>query len=112
MRNLLNRLLGPRRRQQTLLAGLGHRQTIHPPLRPAQIRNQRFHLTRRGQRGLDPQEVHEFLNRIATELANAHAATDRHHAEATRIKNALKRWQTEQHNQHQAWQRQLNHSHR
>jgi DivIVA domain-containing protein len=111
VKKLLRRLFDPHR-QPMPNTGPGYRLAAHQPLRPAQIRNQRFSPTRFGQRGLDPDEVHEFLDRVATELANAHAAADRHHAEATRIKNALKRWQTDQHNQRQTWQRQLNHSYR
>jgi cell division septum initiation protein DivIVA len=45
---------------------------------------------------LTPDEVQAFLDRVAAELAAAHAAAERARGETHRIKDALRRWQSEQ----------------
>ncbi|MFI0791887.1 DivIVA domain-containing protein [Micromonospora rubida] len=47
-------------------------------------------------RGADPVEVAEFLDRVATDLAAAYAALARSREEVTRIKAALREWQSRQ----------------
>jgi DivIVA domain-containing protein len=60
------------------------------------VRDRRFALTRLGQRGLDPVEVREFLDRVAGDLAAAYEALARSRQETARIKDALRRWQSQQ----------------
>ncbi|MDM4782834.1 MULTISPECIES: hypothetical protein [unclassified Micromonospora] len=45
--------------------------------------------------GLDPAEVHAFLYRVAGDLALARRDASRHAEENTRIKQALKSWQSQ-----------------
>jgi DivIVA domain-containing protein len=62
------------------------------PLRPWQVRGRRFRTVGWfGRRGLDPDEVHEFLNRVATDLNSLYADLARSREEMIRIKQALRR---------------------
>jgi DivIVA domain-containing protein len=61
------------------------------PLGPWQIRGRRFRTVRRG---WPPQEVTEFLDRVANDLAGVHAALVRSEEENRRIKEALRQWQS------------------
>ncbi|GAA0398776.1 hypothetical protein GCM10009541_47250 [Micromonospora gifhornensis] len=73
--------------------GTCYRSTSYRPLRPWQVRDRRFRL---GRRGYDPAEVAEFLDRVAGDLEAAYrqvAVADR---EAARVREALRRWQSEQ----------------
>ncbi|MBO4208113.1 DivIVA domain-containing protein [Micromonospora echinofusca] len=72
-------------------AGHHYRSTAYRPLCASQVRQQRF-----GQRryGLDPAEVDGFLHRIADELTALHAELTRTREENTRIKGALRDWQS------------------
>ncbi len=65
-------------------------------MRPWQIRERRFGVTRLGRRGLDPMEVDEFLNRVAGDLAAVYDALASSREETMRIKNALREWQSRQ----------------
>ncbi|SCL38067.1 DivIVA domain-containing protein [Micromonospora pallida] len=94
MRTLLRHLLGRQHRQPT------HRRPVNAappsayrPLRPWQIRARCF-TTRR--RGLDPDEIRAFLDRVADELTVAQTALDAVLDENKRIKDALRDWQTTQ----------------
>ncbi|WP_433529380.1 DivIVA domain-containing protein [Micromonospora sp. CA-263727] len=73
--------------------GTCYRAASYRPLRPWQVRDRRFRL---GRRGYDPVEVVKFLDRVAGDLEAAYrqvAAADR---EAARVREALRRWQSEQ----------------
>ncbi|HEX6968762.1 MAG TPA: DivIVA domain-containing protein [Micromonosporaceae bacterium] len=60
-------------------------------LTPALIRNHRF---RTRWRGLDPDEVYEFMNALADEIALMSRELLIANQENDRIKKALKDWQT------------------
>jgi DivIVA domain-containing protein len=75
----------------------GHyRSAAYSPLRPWQVRERRFGLSRFGRRGLDPAEVREFLDRVASDLEAVYDALGDSRQETARIKDALRRWQSEQ----------------
>jgi DivIVA domain-containing protein len=75
----------------------GHyRSSGYSLLRPWQVRERRFGWTRFGRRGLDPQEVADFLDRVAADLAAVYEALDESRQEAARIKDALRSWQSDQ----------------
>ncbi|WP_416900734.1 DivIVA domain-containing protein [Micromonospora echinospora] len=63
------------------------------PLRPWQVRDRLF--TPRGRHGVDAAEVRAFLDRVADDLTALYAEVARTHAEADRIKAALREWQSE-----------------
>ena len=71
-----------------------YRSAAQLPLRPWHVRNQRFGPTRLGRRGLDPDEVHVFLNRVAYDLHQVYTELAASRDENVRIKNALRQWQT------------------
>ncbi len=60
--------------------------------RPWQVRDRRFRL---GRRGYDPAEVAEFLGRVADDLEAAYRQVAESHREAARVRDALRRWQSE-----------------
>ncbi|WP_239098166.1 DivIVA domain-containing protein [Micromonospora qiuiae] len=60
--------------------------------RPWQVRDRRFRL---GRRGYDPAEVTEFLGRVADDLEAAYRQVAESHREAARVRDALRRWQSE-----------------
>ncbi|NJP32043.1 DivIVA domain-containing protein [Micromonospora thermarum] len=45
-------------------------------------------------RGLDPSQVHDYLNRIADELDRLHRELTTTNTEAERIRQALRQWQS------------------
>ncbi|MEV6814189.1 DivIVA domain-containing protein [Micromonospora sp. NPDC051296] len=67
-----------------------------PRLHPRQVRDRQFSTVSFGRRGLDPQEVRQFLHRVALELATLHQDVNRLSEENTRIKRALRDWQSSQ----------------
>ena len=73
-----------------------YRSAVCPPLHPAQVRARNFRLTRFGRRGLDPADVQRFLDRVALDLARAYDTAEQARHETHRIKDALRRWQSEQ----------------
>nr|MDT0661389.1 DivIVA domain-containing protein [Micromonospora sp. DSM 115978] len=73
-----------------------YRSTSRVPLRPWQVRNRRFALTRRWRRGVEPVEVHQFLSRVADDLATLYAQLQRTHDENIRIESALRQWRSRQ----------------
>ncbi|SBT49226.1 DivIVA domain-containing protein [Micromonospora narathiwatensis] len=73
-----------------------YRSASYRPLRPWQVRERRFRPSRFGRRGLDPDEVAEFLDRVADDLAAVYDALARSRQESDRIRDALRRWQSEQ----------------
>lgn len=66
------------------------------PLWPSQVRSRRFSLVRFGRRGLDPEEVTAFLDRVAGDLAWAYAEVATLREQNKRIKDALRSWQSRQ----------------
>ncbi|MFI6230105.1 DivIVA domain-containing protein [Micromonospora echinospora] len=96
MRHLVERPFGSRTARHRRPDGAPYRSRYCVPLLPAQVRDRRFRRTRFGRRGLDPDDVRRFLDRVALELADAQEAAERAHRETVRIKDALRRWQSEQ----------------
>ncbi|MEU7712827.1 DivIVA domain-containing protein [Micromonospora chalcea] len=76
--------------------GRGSGTTAYPSLLPWQVRERRFPPARFGRRGLDPDAVYAYLDRVAGDMASLHAEITRHRQETLRIKVALRRWQSEQ----------------
>lgn len=94
MRKLLRWLLPSRPGAQRLLSTAGqYRSATYAPLRPWQVRGRRFAVTWRG---LDPDEVGAFLDRVAHDLTGVYAELARSREENQRIKDALRRWQSSQ----------------
>ncbi|SCF44480.1 DivIVA domain-containing protein [Micromonospora mirobrigensis] len=93
MRVFLRRI---RRRQRSVLGSACYRSAAYHPLRPWQVLDRQILSTRLGRRGLDPREVREFLDRVAGDLAAVYDALAQSRGETDRIKNALRRWQSEQ----------------
>jgi DivIVA domain-containing protein len=83
-------------RPRSLAVGSAYRSAAYAPLRPWQVRGRRFGSTRLGRRGLDPDEVHEFLDRVSDDLAAVYAELARSREETARIKEALRQWQSRQ----------------
>ncbi|WP_091459167.1 DivIVA domain-containing protein [Micromonospora inyonensis] len=73
--------------------GTAYRSRAAGPLRPWQVRDRLF--TPRGRHGVDAAEVRIFLDRVADDLAACYAEVARAHAEADRVREALRQWQTE-----------------
>ncbi|WP_027659707.1 DivIVA domain-containing protein [Salinispora fenicalii] len=84
------------RLRRSVLGPTCYRSAAYDPLWPWQVRQRRFRSTRLGRRGLDPQEVGEFLDRVAGDLAAVYDALARSRRETDRVKDALRRWQSEQ----------------
>ncbi|WP_327027428.1 DivIVA domain-containing protein [Micromonospora sp. NBC_01739] len=82
-----------------------YRSAAYSPLRPWQVRGRQFRSTRRWRRGLDPEEVREFLDQVADDLASVYDALGVSRQEADRIKDALRCWQSEQAERAHAGQR-------
>ncbi|GAB3182017.1 DivIVA domain-containing protein [Micromonospora palomenae] len=85
-----------RRRRRSVHGPTCYRSAAYHPLRPWQVRERRFRSTPLGRRGLDPGEVREFLDRAASDLAAVYDALAQSRRETDRIKDALRRWQSEQ----------------
>jgi DivIVA domain-containing protein len=60
------------------------------------VRERRFKLAGLGRRGLEPDDVYAFLDRVAGDLAAVYAALAASRRETAVIKDALRRWQSEQ----------------
>ncbi|MDM4719620.1 DivIVA domain-containing protein [Micromonospora sp. WMMA1363] len=76
--------------------GTTYRSRAYPSLLPWQVRERRFPPARLGRRGLNPDEVYAFLDRVAVDMAAVHDALAQSRRETLRIKVALRRWQSEQ----------------
>ncbi|MBQ0905518.1 DivIVA domain-containing protein [Micromonospora sp. U21] len=76
--------------------GTTYRSTAYTSLLPWQVRERRFAPTGLGRRGLNPDDVYAFLDRVAVDMAAVYAALAESRLETVRIKNALRRWQTDQ----------------
>ncbi|WP_229405183.1 DivIVA domain-containing protein [Micromonospora sp. NBRC 110038] len=88
MRVFLFRRGRPRRRPPVHGAA-GRQPAAGRRLLPWQVRERRFRSAPLGRRGFDPQEVREFLERVAVELAAAHEALAQSRREASEVKLAL-----------------------
>ncbi|KKK05129.1 DivIVA domain-containing protein [Micromonospora sp. HK10] len=77
-------------------SGATYRSGAYTSLLPWQVRERRFPPVGLGRRGLDPGEVYAFLDRVAGDLAAVHAALAASRRETAVIKDALRRWQSDQ----------------
>ena len=94
MRRLLRRILTRSRRPRPRYSAVGeYRSASYLPIRPWQVRGRQFTISRRG---LDPDEVAAFLDRVADDLGGVYAELARSREETARIKAALRRWQSSQ----------------
>lgn len=66
------------------------------PLTPERVRSVEFSRTPIGRRGLDPDEVYRFVERMAEEIARRDALEATERANSERYRDALKNWQEEQ----------------
>lgn len=94
MRQLLWRILTRSRSSRRWYAVVGERRSAsYRPIRPWQVRGRQFAITWRG---LDPDEVAAFLDRVADDLDGVYAELASSREESARIKDALRRWQSNQ----------------
>ncbi|MEU7750476.1 DivIVA domain-containing protein [Micromonospora sp. NPDC049171] len=73
-----------------------HRSTAYTGLLPWQVRERRFAPTGLGRRGLNPDDVYAFLDRVAVDMAAVYAALAESRRETARIKAGLRRGQADQ----------------
>jgi len=66
-----------------------------PPLTPQQVRATTFGRTQLGRRGLNEEEVADFLDRVAEDIARRDRSEAHARANAERHKNALRAWSIE-----------------
>ncbi|WP_406064174.1 DivIVA domain-containing protein [Micromonospora sp. NBC_00860] len=88
--NARNQRPGPPR------GGATYHSAAYTSLLPWQVRERRFTPTGLGRRGLNPDDVYAFLDRVAVDMAAVYAALAESRRETARIKAALRRWQTDQ----------------
>ncbi|MEU5790390.1 DivIVA domain-containing protein [Micromonospora purpureochromogenes] len=67
----------------------------YTPLLPWQVRERRFKLVGLGRRGLEPDHVYAFLDRVAVDMAAVYAALAASRREAACAKDALRRQQSD-----------------
>ncbi|AVT32259.1 cell division protein DivIVA [Plantactinospora sp. BC1] len=100
MRALLRWLFRREGRDGPSLRRLGsaypYRSAAYRPLLPSQVRLRRFTPVGFGRRGVDPDEVTQFLDQVAGDLARAYAELAGVREQNARIKDALRRWQSRQ----------------
>lgn len=65
------------------------------PMTPQSVRNRTFGRAPIGRRGLDPDEVFDFLDQVADELARREAREVRERNRANELTQALKAWKLE-----------------
>jgi DivIVA domain-containing protein len=83
-------------RRLPVRGGAVYRSRTYPSLLPWQVRERRFPPTRLGRRGLKPDEVYDFLERVAADMMVLYDEITKQRQENLRIKAALRRWQSEQ----------------
>ncbi|MGW3887940.1 DivIVA domain-containing protein [Micromonospora chokoriensis] len=83
-------------RPGTAGGGATYRSAAYTSLLPWQVRERRFVPTGLGRRGLNPDDVYAFLDRVTGDMAAVYAALAESRRETARIKAGLRRWQTEQ----------------
>ncbi|MBQ1047082.1 DivIVA domain-containing protein [Micromonospora sp. C51] len=71
-----------------------YRSTAYSGLLPWQVRGRRFRRVWLGRRGLAPDDVYAFLDRVAGDLATVQQALAESHRETARVKGALRDWQS------------------
>ncbi|PZG14379.1 cell division protein DivIVA [Micromonospora craterilacus] len=76
--------------------GATYRSSAYAGLLPWQVRGRRFRRARLGRRGLAPDEVYAFLDRVAGDLAAVQHALAESRRETARVKGALRDWQSAQ----------------
>ncbi|MFF0155730.1 DivIVA domain-containing protein [Micromonospora sp. NPDC005203] len=76
-------------------AGATHRSAAYTSLLPWQVRERRFAPTGLGRRGLNPDDVYAFLDRVAVDMAAVYAALAESRRETARIKAGLRRSQAD-----------------
>jgi DivIVA domain-containing protein len=77
-------------------SGATYRSSAYTSLLPWQVRERRFKPIGLGRRGLEPADVYAFLDRVAVDMAAVYAALADSRRETAKIKDALRRWQTDQ----------------
>ena len=85
-----------RRQEESLRLGSAYRSAAYRPLLPSQVRLRRFTPVGFARRGVDPDEVTEFLEQVAGDLARAYSELAGVREQNARIKDALRRWQSQQ----------------
>ncbi|WCN84674.1 DivIVA domain-containing protein [Micromonospora sp. LH3U1] len=83
-------------RPGTASGGVTYRSAAYTSLLPWQVRERRFAPVGFGRRGLNPDDVYAFLDRVAVGMAAVYAALAESRRETARIKAGLRRWQTDQ----------------
>ncbi|MEH0844935.1 DivIVA domain-containing protein [Micromonospora sp. CPCC 205711] len=73
-----------------------YRSFAYTSLLPWQVRERRFKPAGLGRRGLAPDDVYAFLDRVAGDLAAVFAALAASRRETAVVKDALRRWQSDQ----------------
>ncbi|MFD0782687.1 DivIVA domain-containing protein [Micromonospora azadirachtae] len=73
-----------------------YRSTAYTSLLPWQVRERRFRPVGLGRRGLDANDVYAFLDRVAGDMAAVYAALASSRRETAVLKDALRRWQSDQ----------------
>ncbi|MFI6265301.1 DivIVA domain-containing protein [Micromonospora sp. NPDC051006] len=76
-------------------SGATYRSSAYTSLLPWQVRERRFAPTGLGRRGLNPDDVYAFLDRVAVDMSALHTALAESRRETARIKDALRRWQAD-----------------
>lgn len=85
-----------RNQRSTRGSAATYRSGAYTSLLPWQVRERRFKLAGLGRRGLEPDDVYAFLDRVAGDLAAVYAALAASRRETAVIKDALRRWQSDQ----------------
>ncbi|MEQ4303098.1 DivIVA domain-containing protein [Plantactinospora sp. B6F1] len=81
-------------RQPLRRLGPAYRSGTYRPLMPSQVRTRRFTPVGFGRRrGVDPDEVAQFLDQVAGDLARAYTELAGVRKQNARIKDAMRRWQ-------------------
>lgn len=76
--------------------GATYRSSAYTSLLPWQVRERRFKSVGLGRRGLEPVDIYDFLDRVAGDMANVYAALAASRRETAVLKDALRRWRSEQ----------------
>ncbi|MEU4477746.1 DivIVA domain-containing protein [Micromonospora sp. NPDC023966] len=85
-----------RNQRPTPGSGATYRSGGYTSLLPWQVRERRFKPVGLGRRGLDPDDVYTFLDQVAGDMAAVYAALAASRRETAVIKDALRRWQSDQ----------------
>ncbi|MEU4473515.1 DivIVA domain-containing protein [Micromonospora sp. NPDC023888] len=76
--------------------GASYRFGAYTGLLPWQVRERRFAPVGLGRRGLNPDDVYAFLDRVAGDMAAVYAALAESRRGTARVEAELHRWQTDQ----------------